>query len=174
MKPNFASWLQWARHQQGEESELGIDGFRRHRAIKRQRSIKSGELRCMWVQGWFKLNVCTQPLDMCLEPREFATHDYVYWCLSGKTLFLLLCAPEWCDLASKPLKSVDRDAAKNKQSEEGTKRWSNRSVTLRVAPCQRTSASISSGGDFRQSNDRIYMHTVLATCCISHYDPIFD
>lgn len=35
----------------GEESEPGIDGFRRHRAIKRQRSIKSGELRCMWVQG---------------------------------------------------------------------------------------------------------------------------
>lgn len=84
MKPSLASWLQWARHQQGEESEQGIDGLRRHRAIKRQRSIKSGELRCMWVQGWFTWNVCAQPLDMCLEPTEFATDDYVYWGLSGK------------------------------------------------------------------------------------------
>lgn len=68
-----------------------IDGFRRHRAIKRQRSIKSGELGRTRVQQWFKLNfiVCVMiafvGLSLCVcnhfncATRLFALKQASLW-----------------------------------------------------------------------------------------------
>lgn len=68
-----------------------IDGFRRHRAIKRQRSIKSGVLGRTRVQRWFKLNfiVCVMMafvvLSLCVcnhfncATRLFALKQASLW-----------------------------------------------------------------------------------------------